>query len=282
MRRVLGSTARVFVQPVADLYRRHIYERPDSSYRARVLKESTRAEFGQWAQRFCQNGLLILPGYFKGEILMRMQEDFEGWAGGHAPDSQGVLLLNEAQGARLRDSEAFSQAAADPELTRLARYYWGKPVFLAQAAGTRLEPRQTADYGAFQWHHDAKRKQVKVMILLTDTPADGQRMDYLPGTHRVWHPIRSGEAGYADSRFSNEAVRSWGEAVRCAGPAGTAVLFDTNGLHRGNRNTGPRRDVWVFQYTAGSYLFPLSGLHPAVVEKLSPRERAMTRAEIPQ
>ena len=200
-----------------------------------------------------------------------MQADFNRWAHTASPDRDGLL---EFGAASLRDSIELSRLAVDPVLTAFVRSYWGKPVVLAQSIGMRLEPAAgLPDYGAFQWHHDAKHKQVKVMVLLTDVPDDGQRMDYLPGTNRDWRSPK----GYAASRFSDQMVRRYGEPVRCSGPAGTVVIFDTNGLHRGNRNAGPRRDVWVHHYTAGRSLFPLSGLHPEVERDLTADQRRLVR-----
>jgi hypothetical protein len=42
--------------------------------------------------------------------------------------------------------------------------------------------------------------------------------------------------------------------VECAGPAGSVILFDSNGIHRGNRNLGPRREVVFGVYSAGRHL----------------------------
>ena len=111
------------------------------------------------------------------------------------------------------------------------------------------------------------------MVLLTDTPVDGQRMDYIAGSHRVWHHFTN----HRHARFTEQEALSYGKPIHCIGPAGTVVMFDANGIHRGNRNLGPRRDQYTFNYTAGRALFPLPGLHSKVVEQLTPHQRRMVR-----
>ena len=262
-----------------DLSQRYLYERPSQRYRRQLLHAVRFPDFLPKAEQLSQNGVLILPSYFQPSVVAGMREDFHKWAQGKKEDSLGRILVSESTGAFLRDSFHFSAAAVDTYLTALVRYYWGKPVVLSHACGLRIHPTppEGKDVGPFQWHHDANRKQVKAMILLDDVAPDGQRMDYLPKTHRIWHRFRRGEAGYEETRFSQESVARYGELVRCAGPAGTVILFDTNGLHRGNRNLGPRRDVWTFQYTAGRHMEPLSGLHPHVTRQMDRCQRRFAR-----
>jgi hypothetical protein len=88
------------------------------------------------------------------------------------------------------------------------------------------------------------------MWLLTDVPVTGQRMSYLAGSHATKHQWRTHE----DTRFTEARARAiGGRVVECAAPAGSVVLFDTNGVHRPNRNAGPVRDTLVGVYSAGRY-----------------------------
>ncbi len=65
-----------------------------------------------------------------------------------------------------------------------------------------------------------------------------------------------------------------GQVVECAGPSGSIVLFDTNGIHRGNRNAGPRRDALVGVYSMGRYLSGYD-FEPASLPWLSARQAAV-------
>jgi hypothetical protein len=222
--------------------------------------------------QFIEQGIVVLPNFFSGDRLKRLQNEFRVIAGaGGDPDQYGKISYSSAGLAR---SPELSRAAVDKNLLQFVWSYWGKPVVLAQSSGLRIESFQSNSEDALKgWHHDNKRKQVKIMVLLTNVPEDGQRMDYLPGTQRIWHQSCTHEA----SRFIPEEVRKFGTPIRCAGPAGTVVIFDTNGIHRPNRNSGPSRDVWVFNYTAGRHIFEMKGLCSEVVDELDFSQREVAR-----
>ena len=256
------------------VYYRHIYARPRWGFRNKVTKSVSRSDFQELALRLDAQGVVILPSYFSTESLREMQADFERSASTIAPDEVAQQFLDRSY---LSASAPLCEASIDPFLTALVKYHFGKPIYLSDNNGLRIEPvAELEDYDTHQWHHDAKRKQVKVLILLTDVQEDGQRMDYLPGTHKIWHGrVWTNK----DSEFTSESVRKYGEPVHCAGPAGTVVIFDTNGLHRGNRNLGARRDVWFFHYSAGRQLAPRADLHPDVVRTMTAETRRMARVD---
>lgn len=117
-----------------------------------------------------------------------------------------------------------------------------------------------------------------LFILLTDVLIEGQPTSLLPKTHKIWHRID----GFEDSRYDDERMesffRKYGDAVKCTGKAGTVCIFDTNMLHRANRG-GETRDVWIFSYTAGRSLLPVSQPHPEALKGFSPKQRQITRAQ---
>ena len=270
----MRAARRFFFRPIYDqIYVRRIHQRPNKRYRQNLVNSEPQTDFLEHAQTLCRDGVLILPSYFGGDDLKRMNDDFARWTEDWDLPEDAKLDITSSY---LKDSAAFSRATFDPYLLSLVRYYWGKPVFLAESTGTRIDPIEIKDYSAFQWHHDAKRMQVKVMIVLTDVPADGQRMFYLPGTHRLWHQH---VGTYQETRVPPEVAQIYGDHVECYGPAGSVVIFDTNGIHRGNRNLGPRRDTWTNNYTAGRFLFPLPGLHPDVLPGMTPEQLTMTRMD---
>lgn len=243
------------VRELNDLYHRHVYERPSRRYRQSIVGKVARdvPGFQGLAARLLETGLLIIPGHFSRQVD-QFRAEFEPMVAKHAVsrgttgDRDGFEDLGHLSVSSdgLYDAPALTKAAFDKTTTSLAAYYWGRHIYLAQATGTRLEPRRdVGDYRLMQWHHDAKNRQIKVMILLTDLERDDQRMDYLERTHVIWR-------GRADhGRRSPEEVAHYGSPVQCVGPAGTAIVFDTNGYHRGNRNDTVRRDVFTFSYTVG-------------------------------
>jgi len=253
---------------------RYIYERPSNTYRKRLSRLVSNPNFQEHTKQLIEEGVLILSSYFSNNVVKEMSEDFNKICASKLPEAKGLTHIDGAIGeSYLSASKALSLAVVDPYLTALASYYWGKPIKLAYARGYRTEPIFPEEYRAFQWHHDLKRKQIKVMILLTDVPSNGQRMDYIPGTHRIWHKFKSQK----DTVFSKDQALEYGDPIPCSGSAGTVIIFDTNGLHRGNRNLGPRRDQYTVNYTGGKSIFPLPGLHPEVIQTLNGREKRMAR-----
>lgn len=255
----------------ADMFRRLCYERPSEAFRKQLEEHAESPCFHNDAKRLLRDGITILPKYFRGHQLQAIKDDFDKAARSLPISSKGEVSIRRNV---LRDSEALSLSSVDPYLLRLAAYYWGKPVCLAEWSGKRLHPHQPGDYAAYQYHHDCKHKQVKVMILLTDVTDFGQRMDYVPKTHVQ----RRSFANYEDSRFTDAEALALGPAIHCAGPAGTAIIFDTNGLHRGNRNAGPVRDTITANYTAGHAQYLTDELHPSAVKALTGFDRRLLQA----
>jgi hypothetical protein len=144
----------------------------------------------------------------------------------------------------------FADLALDELVLAAVEAYYKRPIYLVATQANRLEPVAAFEGDSYQWHHDAKGKYVKAMWLLTDVARDGQRMSYIAGSHRLKH--RS--VTYDESRCTSAQAVRHGDVVECAALAGSVVIFDTNGLHRGNRNPGPQRDVIFGIYSAGRYL----------------------------
>jgi len=227
------------------------YERPHPWYRPREIVR------GRWSSAAVTHalrtqGICILERVIEESSLARYQEALERALTEAPQRPPGPHDVPRATSRRI-------DSAQDPVLAALLlddlvlagiEGYYGKPIALALAQAQRLEPIASYEGKAFQWHHDTKGKYVKAMWLLTDVPSTGQRMSYVVGSHAMRHRWSS----YEDTRFPDEQARRLGPVVECAGPAGTVIVFDTNGIHRGNRNLGPRRDTVVGVYTAGRYL----------------------------
>jgi len=257
-------------------YDRHIYERPSASYRNLITDRATLPDFLHHAEALCTDGGVVVPNFFDADRLAEMREEFERLVNTnpHEPAAEAEKSVHIAT-ARFRETELFSQLAFEPNILALVQYYWGKPVVLNGTGGTRYEPADLEDSGSNQWHHDGKRKQIRVFIFLTDVPPDGQCTLFVPGSHRKYHY----DISY--SRLREEEILRSGTLARCTGPAGSIAIIDTNCSHRANRNLGPRRDTWNYAYRApnpvSTQLSPVPVLHPRVVETLSEEQRRIAR-----
>jgi len=249
---------RRFTKFIMDLYIRYIYERPYPLYRWYLsLTRSTEAILS--GEQLVRDGIVILPEFVRGSLLEAARRDFSAWCLTKQPDCKLTTKFDGGQNeSYLSTSLALSMIAVDPFLRTIVDYYLGKPGYLAYTRGYRTEPIAPERYRAFQWHHDLKRKMVKVMVLLTDVAKDGQRMDYCVGSHKVWQKFET----QWDTKFEDKFVEGLGYKIEAAaGRAGTVIVFDPNGYHSGNRNLTKRRDQYTFNYTGGWGLFPVK-LHP--------------------
>lgn len=257
-------------------YDRYVHERPSPSYRRRIAARATLPGFMDYARTLCADGGVVVPNFFDRDRLGEMRAEFERLVRTNPPDPEAekeraVHIATK----RFRESELFGRLAFEPNILALVQYYLGKPVVLNGTGGSRYEPAELQDHGSNQWHHDGKRKQVRVFIFLTDVPADGQCTKFVPGTHRIfYHDITR-------SRLTTDEALRHGSPASCAGPAGSIAMIDTNVCHRANRNPGPRRDVWNYAYRApnpaSTQLNRVPVLHPDVAKALTEEQRQIAR-----
>ena len=272
----LRPPARRAYQYVLVKYDQYVYERPTASYRRWIAKRTNLPHFLDYAESLCADGGVVIPNYFGEAALARMRQEFERLARTNPPDPAAERVNSvHIPTARFCETVLFGKLAFEPNLLALVQYYWGKPVVLTGTGGSRYEPALLKDQASNQWHHDGKRKQIRIFIFLTDVPADGQCTRFVPGSHRIfYHDI-------TQSRLSAEQALKHGTPVACAGPAGSVAVMDTNACHRATRNLGPRRDTWNYSYRApnplSTQLSPIPVLHPDVVRSLNEEQRRIAR-----
>jgi hypothetical protein len=161
------------------------------------------------------------------------------------------------------------QLATHPLVCALVERYFRNRVCLADVDARVIPPTKLTDiekvlvaqglkanYSSSHWHRDARGRQVKVMMYLSDVGEEDSRFVYLPGTQRgaSLHP------SYEETRFSDENVGAMPvQPVEWLGVAGSAKLFDTNIIHRLQRRaTGSVRYSITFYYTPGQQLKPIT------------------------
>lgn len=194
----------------------------------------------------------------------------------------GISLIQNP----LRIHPILVRLASDEFLCGVVERYLCRKVFLADVDVRRVPPMdmqeldtragtKTVGTTSSHWHRDIRGRQVKVMFYLSDVGEADSNFAFIPGTHSGHHvrPMHIEE-----SRFTDEWVTSTGlKPTECYGPAGTAMVFDTNLIHRLRRKaTGVIRDSVTFYYTPGQELRPLD-VDPRDFDVLSPQARALFR-----
>jgi ectoine hydroxylase-related dioxygenase (phytanoyl-CoA dioxygenase family) len=204
------------------------------------------------AEALKTEGICILKNYLNPEKLRIYQDalsEIVAKCERQATTEENRLGKYDYNGIDFARHALFADLILDELILAAIEAYYARPIYLCLTKIQRLYPVKPYEEKAFQWHHDSKGKYVKAMWVLTDVPETGQRMSYVAGSHRIKHSWTT----YGETRLSDAQARQLGKVVECSAPAGSVVVFDANGIHRGNRNQGPARDTAWGVYSSGRY-----------------------------
>src|SRR6266496_1275229 len=178
------------------------------------------------------DGIVMLPNLVSAEQLNSMQRAFEtrlrrlrwnNFEGYQKTERyrhmvEDVLLLDQG----------FVDIAIHPLVKKVLDRYLGNQYALTEAKGWKSLPTKRDFHG---WHGDAWydqqgasdiRREIKLAMYLTDVSSGA--FNYINGSHRKQHPrpVQNDEVKDVDTS----------QIAEMRGPAGTAFLFDTSGIHR--------------------------------------------------
>ena len=177
-------------------------------------------------------GIIALPNLLPPERLQAMQQAFEvklrrlrwnNFDGYQQTEPyrhmvEDVLLLEQG----------FVDLAIHPLVKEIMRGYLGPNYELTEAKGWKSLPTRRDFHG---WHGDAWydssrgqeiHKELKLAMYLTDVRSGA--FNFIRGSHRKHHPRRVKNHEVADVAES--------QIEKLTGPAGSAFIFDTSGIHR--------------------------------------------------
>jgi hypothetical protein len=179
-----------------------------------------------------ENGVIVLPGLVAHDQLSRMQKAFGirlkrmRWndVDGYVKSDPSRHFVNDL----LTVDQAFLDVALHPLLKEVLCGYMGTTFEIVEAKGWLSIPTRLDFHG---WHGDAWYDQravqdipreLKLGIYLTDVRSGA--FNYIRGTHRKYTARVFKRQDLADIPADR--------ILEIAGPAGTAFLFDTSGIHR--------------------------------------------------
>ncbi len=179
-----------------------------------------------------RDGIVILPGFIPGPQLQGMRQAFDARLQHLAWNDTLGYERTEMYRHMVQDvlslDQGFVDAALHPLILQVLTEYIGPQVQLVEAKGWLSLPTKKNFHG---WHGDAWYDQktvsaipreVKLAIYLTDVRSGA--FTYIKGTHRKQHPR------LVPSRELTSIPQD--RIVEVLGSAGSAVLFDTSGIHR--------------------------------------------------
>ena len=192
-----------------------------------------------------QNGIVLLENLLTQQQLSGMQKAFESrlrrlrWNNfdGYEKTEPYRHMVQDV----LTIDQGFMDAALHPLVKEILHSYLGNSFEITEAKGWKSIPTKRDFHG---WHGDAWYDQshhleipreVKLAIYLTDVKSGA--FNYIRGSHRKQHPRM-----VAGNELTQVPAT---QIVELLGPAGTAFLFDTSGIHRqGVPMLQPRRAVF--------------------------------------
>jgi len=261
-----------FVRSAIFVTKEYFHRRPSPAYKPDFIKDDRKAEAKKYIDTLNRDGIVLLPGHFKGEKLAKLQATFEAAVKDKPTPVKDTFREFNALGSGM----PIVEAALDDLLLEIIGGYYQKPFGVGRGDATRLMPTPPERGESFQWHHDTRGRQIHGMILLNDVTPAGQRMTYLKGSNNLYYDRFRGESH--GSRFEKDIAEDGkfsGEIVDLAGPAGTVGLFDSNGLHSGNRNDKEKRDCLLFCYVSHPRHFKAVSMKRAELMQLPEHKRKL-------
>jgi hypothetical protein len=194
-----------------------------------------------------RDGVVRLPDLFSPEQIRAMQRAFDArlkrmrWNNldGYERTERNRHMVEDV----LTLEQAFVDGALDETVKMVLRRYLGR-FALVEARGWKSLPTQRDFHG---WHGDEWYDQeqardipreVKLGFFLTDVRSGA--FNYIKGSHRKHAPRRI--------RTADLPAVAPEQIAEVAGPAGTAFLFDTSGVHRQGVPLLEDRHVVFFNY----------------------------------
>ena len=162
-----------------------------------------------------------------------------------------------------RASAAIAKYFSDSFITDLSKAYMGpqEQCFFTLANKVVPFPGNLGSGGG--WHRDTPHEhQFKSILYLTDVTAETGAFEYIPRSHKVSYfvkAIRSAGIKFAQNRLSDEDIQrlvtSLGVEPRVmSASAGTLILVDSSGVHRG------RPIMSGVRYALTNYFFSASAI----------------------
>jgi hypothetical protein len=248
------DTARIVKADVQDHLTARKADRPELDSREQSI-----------LQQLKFNGYVVVPDYWTRERALEMRDRLEAFLErGESYDFPSGAYLrfwdNRAYDEGVRrlyhvDKEVreLAEYRHDPLIRRVAEAYYGLPIH----SGALVFQHNTKSNANTRYHHvDAFSKEFKSFLYLDDVDEGNGPFAYIPGTQRshlrrIFKQLRQGSHA---TGFKDEELKSLiGREVRLTGRAGTLILADVRGFHRGTPQLDRSRSVIV------NYMFETPG-----------------------
>ena len=174
-----------------------------------------------------------------------------------APERQKEFLVHLAS---YRDGmpadDPLLKVALDRKLLEIVSSYLGLWPCLHSVGAWLNYPTDAPAQISQLWHRDPEDlRLIKAFIYLVDVDEQRGPFTYIPGTHPFGPEAAGSRKLEKKKRVPDDRMNRFfpPESWRvCTGPAGTMILADTLGYHRGGKPTAGTRILVTFTYTSGT------------------------------
>ncbi len=231
------------------------------------------AQANGWLEEVRREGICVVPGFFTPDECAEIREDFVTLF-----DRYPEAVQKCSNGADWRVFGAEKAAPSvrrftdDTRLNEMAKCFLGEGARPAFTLGNRIQYSESNLGSGDGWHRDSFFNQFKAIVYLTDVEEGNGPFEYIKRSHglaakfrdhfRHDIPLHSSrvEDRVVESMIANEPDR---HRVVC-GAAGSLVLADTTGIHRGR----PLREGT--RIALSNYFYPEKNIGEPLFEHFKP------------
>lgn len=205
--------------------------------------EKLRPGFASAWDRLRSSGVVAIANYWSADECAAGRDEIDRLAVEY-PD----VVQRNSGGA---DKRMFGVEAVSPQLARFhddafllaaGERLGGFALYNFATLGARIDATSENNGSGDGWHRDAHDFQFKAILYLSDVSEQNGPFEYLPGSQMKWRAAFDAAVGNLpsapNSRYEAAAIdkmlaRSPFERERFLGKAGTLLLVNTSGIHRG-------------------------------------------------
>jgi len=190
-----------------------------------------------------REGVAVVPDYWTAEKCAAARAEID-----RVMEANPAAVQKNSCGSdrRLFGVEAGSELLAefhrDPFPRSVGELLHGFELYNFATLGARIDATKENNGSGDGWHRDGHGFQYKSILYLSDVDDGNGPFEYLPGSHRLWRTavdtVVRGLPPAPATRYTPEMIDRIVEGSglkinRYTGTAGTLILADTTGIHRG-------------------------------------------------
>src|SRR4051812_22256270 len=203
----------------------------------------TRPDFDRIERQLVDEGIAVIGSYWpaaKAEAarteIDRLVETYPDAVHRHSGGSDKRMFGVESV------SPLLAEFHHDGFLRSIGECLGGLALYNFATLGARIDATPRNNGSGDGWHRDAHGFQFKSILYLSDTGEDNGPFEFLPGSHKQWRAALDTALGglpaAPSSRYEPALVdrmvrRLWLQRRHYPAKAGTVLLVNTSGIHRG-------------------------------------------------